>query len=198
MRSILEIVINLEYIRQQPRPRAKLFQEYAIVARWRYWEAASKTFGEDMSDTQYKTEKAELEAQFQRVKSQYLKTRKGKKQSGIRNHWADEPNIREIAKKVNLESTYDLFYSLLSWHVHCTPMAADSLIHPNERGLTVIIAPGEDKKGEYLNAIFLTCHFSLMLIIVFDSVFKTGFEKEIEATCNENDNIFRPEKKRDN
>lgn len=169
IRSLMEIVINLQYIRKDPEFLALTYQEYSYIIRHRLLEAGRRIY-KNFPDPETESAVADLEVNYQRVKGSYPNEYRW---SGC--------SIRKMADQACLADLYDTIYSNLSVYIHSSALSQNSFIRSDANGFKIIIAPDQHDEVQFENAIYLACTFSLMLVNIYHEVFNTAFANEIEA-----------------
>lgn len=168
LRSLLEIIINLEYIKRNPQDRVKLYLEFDYITRKRLLDAGRKVYGDKFPGSEKDDEIKELESNYQRVKNEYPK----------KYQWSGR-SIKEMASEVGLGDLYDLIYSHLSTYVHSSASSHSSIIRNESEGLRIIIIPEQEDHSEIEKVIHFTCVFTLMLIKLYQEIFSLEYSKEV-------------------
>jgi hypothetical protein len=178
IRSILESLITLEYISRDVHKRIRQFHEYSFVFKHRWREAHNDIHEKDVAsaaDPEKMKTIERHEEEYQRVKKYY------KSESS----WSNQP-IRNMAKEVDLESTYRIIYTILCQFSHNTVNTENSIIKDgDEGGFKIIIAPGDEDEQLFKTAIHLTASYTMMVTQLFHRVFKTEFETELDGLFEE-------------
>jgi hypothetical protein len=135
-RTIFETLINARYISLEPTKRAEQYINYGKIISKNNLEAiymhretndpAWKEIINYILLNELNDEKRKLiNNDFDEVKSSYEYIRNGKK--GYYDYWSGK-RIREMAREVNHELEYDLFYKDLSSYTHVNVKLADQFL----------------------------------------------------------------------
>jgi len=169
LRSLLELVIQLKYISQEPserEKRAKLYMEYEIVARWHLMQADRKLHGQDTAWPRPDNLEAyeQLQDEYNRVKENYPQ----------KYSWSGLRSIKKMAEQVGFEREYDYQYAVDSQFVHSGPLASRPYISACEEGMKLNFLP--DNPRQYTQTMRETCLYSLDIINRFWETFHPGSE----------------------
>ncbi len=152
LRSLVEALISLRYIAQQPKKRARRYLEYDYVARYRLLKAVRRLDDSEGGEVFRQVlegrdeDEKELQAQYESVKSGYK----------VKTQWSDR-SIRCMAKSVGMEWQYDLVYSQCCTHAHFAAGSIKHYMSVDAKGLLIDFAPSSEslKKGVWESAYYL-------------------------------------------
>jgi hypothetical protein len=188
-RSLLEIDINAHYISNDRAARANKYIEFGRVIKKRELDVITKHMNTARSDwhqllelwyqNQWIEQEKEINDQFNAVKNQFEVTSKRGRKS-LSQNWSGK-NIREMAREVNHEIEYDVFYAKLSSFVHADIRLADQFLRVHPTGPLWTQKIGGDEIGFVFSyaATFFDCFLKL-----FGTEFKLWTEHEVSACWN--------------
>jgi hypothetical protein len=183
LRSMLESMINLFYISEDPVERAERFVRYVEVESRRFLYVSKEVYGEISLLSGHDSRIKEIEEAVCSFKSEYdPDSRKPSTWSGI--------TIFDMAKRAGLEDIYKTFYKLQSQHVHGSPRALESYIEDRQEGLALVLVPDQREESLYMNIIMHACYVLICVVDKLEDAFNKE-EKEIAPLMEECKELFK-------
>jgi hypothetical protein len=183
-RSIFEVIINAHYITRDPVNRARQYIDYGHVIRKNQLDALLKHHNtqdatwhdliELTLEHEWTPREQEINEKYKSVKRQFeTTTKRGKKR--IFQNWSGK-SIREMAKEVDHEVEYDVFYSELSSFTHADVELVDRFLRIRLDGLSWTQRANEFDVGNVFRfaATFFSCFLRL-----FGHEFKIWSEQDV-------------------
>jgi hypothetical protein len=136
LRSLVEALINLRYMAQDPLQRARLFLEYDFVARHKRLEALGKHAAAESGEVfrgileSRRVKADELTSQYQRVKPHY-------KNEYL---WSGK-TIKQMAESVGMGWEYDFVYADCCARSHGAAKSVNDYFRATEDGLLADLRP---------------------------------------------------------
>ena len=189
LRSIFEINIVAHYISKDPCKRAISYIEYGKILNKKRFDAILKhketkrepwrRFIEETLKHEYYPKQSKINEDYNEVKDKFTFVNKRGKKKMFPN-WTNK-SLKEMAKEVNHEIEYDLFYSDLSNFTHGSVKLANRFLKIKEGEPLWSMRSDETDVGFIFRyaATFLSCFLSL-----FGKEFKVDIDKEIESCWN--------------
>jgi hypothetical protein len=171
-RCLFEVNVTALYISDEPEKRALSFIEYHNILRMQAFTRLTKlksannsqwsTYISTAIEQEYAPNQRTIEAEYARVKPQFEFIDKNGKLRPFSN-WANK-SLKDIARLVNHEIEYDLFYAELSEFTHSTVHLADLFLksshwpprwstHADEDNIDIVFAYASE---------FFSCFLSRM------------------------------------
>jgi len=182
-RSIFEVMINALYISKEPKARSIQYIEYEKIIKKKqldnfrkHKETNDPSWHEFINSAlihELEPRAETTEDEYKKVESQYMRLQNGRKKIFI--SWAGK-NIPEMAREVDHEIEYDLFYSELSSFVHTNVRSADQFLRSDSFGFYWTQHPSEYHIGNVFR--HATTFFSCFLVL-FGKEFKIWSEQDV-------------------
>lgn len=189
LRSVFEANILAHYISKDPQKRAISFIEYGRIIKKKRFESLMRhkdtrrepwhTFINETLNHEYYPNRTKIEKDFNDVREKFeFIDKKGKKK--LFSNFANK-SIREMAKEVDHEIEYDLFYADLSNFAHSNVKLADVFLSTKE-GDPIWTTRSKELDIAFVfryAATFLSCFLSL-----FGRQFGVDIDKDIQDLWN--------------
>lgn len=184
-RTMFETDVTAHYITQRPKEHARLYIEFSAVLNKRKMDACSKhrnstnpSWQEAMSllwQNHWASRENEVNKKFKAVVSKFTNRNTKGRESPL-NNWSGK-SIRQMAKEVNHEEAYDIFYAELSSFTHADVHLADRFLKYDSDGPIWSQRADESDVGNIFRhaASFLTCFLEL-----FGNQFKLWSETDVQ------------------
>ncbi len=189
-RTMFETNVTAHYITKLPKERARLYIDFGAVLNKRKMDAISKH--RDSTNSSWKEAMAlqwqnywqprekDVNIKYNIIVSNFIhKNKKGK--GSVARNWSDK-SIYQMAKEVNHEEAYDIFYAELSTFTHVDVHLADRFLKHDSDGPIWSQRATEFDVGNVFRhtASFLTCFLEL-----FSDQFKTWSQSDVQACWQE-------------
>lgn len=187
LRSVLESLINLSYIAQDPLKRSRRYIDYNFVESHLLHRNTKQLPGKKrfLSLDNYPDEIRKIKDEYNNFKKKY----------GEGGTWSGLTNFKMV-KKINdddLIKLYLTFYSYYSQYVHSSPGALLNYIKENDNELNLQLSPQKDHKNLCENLIQHICMYSMRIVKLLGEVFDLDIEDDINSLYTEHMNIFKTE-----
>lgn len=188
VRPMFETDVTAHYISRDPVKRARQYIDFEKVLNKREIDAYSKNRKskniqwrksmEFMWKNVWASKEANINTQYENVRSRFATVKKGK---AIPYHnWAGK-SIREMAKEVDHEEAYEIFYAELSSYTHVDVRLANRFLRLRPNELSWSQRPSAFDVGNVFRhaASFLTCFMEL-----FAEQFPVWSKEEVQNCWN--------------
>lgn len=149
VRSLMEACMQLRYLSEDPKIRAKLFEQSEAVGTYRYYEGINKVAPETGKHLRAMTENfAKMVAGYELHKDKFPKKNLG---------WHGK-TIKELAIAVDMEKLYASVYWEMCQLSHSNSTSGKRFFNVVEAGAVITIGPGQKYlfRPAHLACIFLT------------------------------------------
>jgi len=172
LRSVFEADVTAHYISKQPKERAVSFVKYGRILKkkrldtlLKHNQTKDETWNQIISaelKEYYIPNQAKIEGKYREVKGSFeFVTKEGKVRPYC--NWANK-TLRDMAKEVDHEIEYDIFYTYLSSFTHVDIQLADRFLKSDNNGLFWTCRADEVSVAFVFSyaATFFSCFLALM------------------------------------
>ena len=179
LRALLEIYVNMAYISlaEDPEEKARLFQEYYYIAKWRMVQSGLRVYGrENFLQNVSAQQQSELKTNYERVKKNYPRELQW---SGC--------NIARMAEEANLKDLYDTVYRLSSAYTHSTAETENAYLRPDSSngGLVACLDPQPEEDKICKNIVFLTSNIMISICHVYCDAFNIDMKEKLDRAAED-------------